>query len=311
MKEEIKKLLESMLKNSLNLLVTRPSQVLMVMRGIPGSGKSTTAKTLAEGGAIHSTDNLIEAQGDYRAFFEKMNKDNNFSMLSKMHAQNLKNSKKSMFEGISPVIIDNTNLTASEMKNYVMAALEMGYADDNIKIVNVGTGGVLAEELAQRNTHGVPLDKINQMIQRYKSAGEITLKEVLAAKDLPQSSDILYSAVVLDAASHDTLLNKLVTKIPEGWKTFCHHMTIAFGKSASQEDLGKEVSLNVFALGLSDMAIAVKVEGYPSTKAIPHITIAVNPEGGKPAMSDNITNWNEIIPITVHGVVTNIMKSLQ
>jgi hypothetical protein len=38
--------------------------------------------------------------------------------------------------------------------------------------------------------------------------------------------------------------------------------------------------------------MAVKVEGYPSKNEIPHITIAVNEaEGGKPVMSNNITNW--------------------
>ena len=37
------------------------------MRGIPGSGKSTTAKKIAgETGKIHSTDNYFMVDGEYR-----------------------------------------------------------------------------------------------------------------------------------------------------------------------------------------------------------------------------------------------------
>jgi adenylate kinase family enzyme len=37
------------------------------MRGIPGSGKSTTAKKLAgETGKIHSTDNYFMVDGEYK-----------------------------------------------------------------------------------------------------------------------------------------------------------------------------------------------------------------------------------------------------
>ena len=42
------------------------------------------------------------------------------------------------------------------------------------------------------------------------------------------------------------------------------------------------------------MAIAVKVDGYPSKNPIPHITLAVNrAQGGKPVMSNDIKNWEK------------------
>ena len=86
-------------------------------------------------------------------------------------------------------------------------------------------------------------------------------------------------------------------------------MTIVFGKPVpNQEDLNKDVTLTVTELGLSDMAMAVKVEGYPSNNAIPHITIAVNPNGGKPVMSNDITEWTKINPFKVVGKVTEIKK---
>jgi hypothetical protein len=111
-------------KNSLNISITRPNQVLIVMRGIPGGGKSTKAKQLAgSNGVIHSTDDVIEAQGDYNQFFKDMIDSKDFTPLSRAHSTNLKNLFKSLKDGISPVILDNTNIKQNEAKAAVKAAV--------------------------------------------------------------------------------------------------------------------------------------------------------------------------------------------
>jgi predicted kinase len=97
------------------------------MRGIPGSGKSTKAKSLVGNGIIHSTDDLIEQTGDYDAFFKKMIETKDWSMIKRMHEKNLINAKHSMDKGISPVIIDNTNIRPFEPKGYVEYGLSHGY----------------------------------------------------------------------------------------------------------------------------------------------------------------------------------------
>lgn len=309
MKNKIKEILrEEVQKNSLGVAVTRPDKVLVIMRGISGGGKSTKAKSLVGEGVIHSTDALIEATGDYNAFFDKMKTNNSWVELSRMHSKNLSNAKKSMDAGISPVVIDNTNLKANEAKAYVVHALKLGYSDKNIKIVDIGTGGLTTEALAARNQHGVPLSKIEQMVKTHQSVGQLTLKKILESKDMYPDSDILYSAVVLDNASHHALYNMYKSEIPDGWKFIAHHMTIQFGKPANKEDLGKEVELIVKRLGKSDMAIALEVDGYPSKNAIPHITLAVNPNGGKAVMSNQITDWKTTNRLKISGVVTNIKK---
>lgn len=311
MKKEIRTILrEGMIQNSLGVTVSKPDQELIVMRGIPGSGKSTKAKELAGSeGVIHSTDDVIEAQGDYREFFANMIANKDFSPLSKVHSINIKNLISSLKAGISPVILDNTNIKHNEPKEVVKAALEMGLDDKNIKFVDIGTGGLSAKELADRNTHGVPLDKIEAMIASHASQGPLSIASVLGSKDMYSKSDVLYSAVVLNKDSRDTLLSKVEDRIPEGWKIIAHHMTIAFGKPVpNQEDLGKEVMLTVTELGLSDMVMAVRVEGYETNNRIPHITIAINPDGGKPVMSNDVTDWGEIEPFNVTGVVTEIKK---
>jgi predicted kinase len=278
------------------------------MIGIPGSGKSTKAKSMVGNGIIHSTDDLIEATGDYNEFFKNMMINKDFGVLSNMHKQNLKNAIKSMKDGITPVIIDNTNLSPSEPKQYVMAALEMGYDDKNIKFINIGTGGLTAEELAKRNTHNVPLDKIKSMIDKYKTYNPITIEKVINSKDMGKKDDVLYSAIVLDEKSHNELINMFSDIIPEDWKLYAHHMTIQFGKGVENEkDLDKEVILQGNKLGISDKAIAIEVSGYESKKNIPHITIAISPDGS-PKMSNDISDWKKIKPITLTGVVKNILK---
>lgn len=121
---------------------------------------------------------------------------------------------------------------------------------------------------------------------------------------------ILYCAVVLTDKSRSILLSKVYNYIPVDWKTIAHHMTIQFGKSL--EDIGiynegQLIVLKVKKIGISDMAIAVEVEGYKTYNNIPHITIAINiKEGGKPFMSNNITNWEEIDEFEIEGIISNI-----
>ncbi|CAM5076321.1 unnamed protein product, partial [Eretmochelys imbricata] len=72
---------------------------------------------------------------------------------------------KAMKNGKSPVIIDNTNIHAWEMKPYVIMARENNYEvifqepDTHWKF-NV-------RELARRNNHGVPREKIQRMKDQY------------------------------------------------------------------------------------------------------------------------------------------------
>jgi predicted kinase len=310
MKNIIKKILkENINTNVLGKQVTRPSQILIIMVGVPGSGKSTKAKELVGNGKIFSTDDRIESQGNYLEFFKKMNTSKDFTPLSNMHNLNFIMAKKAMKTGVSPVIIDNTNLSPSESKKYIEEALLLGYADDNIKFIEIGTGGSSAEELANRNTHGVPLDKIKSMIQKYNSHKPMTLNKVLDSKSIDNKKTNLFASLVLDKVSHDELIKATNEYIPEGWKVFAHHMTINFGNGLPEnlkDDLGKVKSITATEIGISDMAIAVRVEGYHSDNNIPHITIAVNVvEGGRPVMSNNITNWSRLEnKINLSGVIS-------
>lgn len=298
-----------MKKNSLGYEVTRPDQVLSIMRGISGSGKSTKAKEIVGKGIIHSTDALIEQDHVYSEFFKLLEEKPH--LLGDMHKKNLAEAVASMKYGIPHVVIDNMNLLPKDAKPYVVEALRMGFADKNIKFVDIGTGGASNELLAERNTHGLGLELIDKLVRRYKSGGNFTIKAILEAKDEVKPRKVLYSAVVLDDKSRSKLLVALNHRIPKGWEIICHHMTIIFGKGLPEdmaEDLGKKVNLFASEIGVSDKAIAVKVDGYKTTNEIAHITLAVNrAEGGKPFDSNAITQWESLNSgINLSGTVSEI-----
>lgn len=116
----------------------------------------------------------------------------------------------------------------------------------------------------------------------------------------------MYSAVILKPKSQKRLIKAFESYVPEGWRYYAHHMTIVFNESLPiPEDLEKNVELTATHIGISDKAIALKVDGYPSKNKIPHITLAVARDS-KPYLSNMIEDWHRIQPVKVNGVVSEV-----
>ncbi|XP_036420722.1 NEDD4-binding protein 2-like 2 [Colossoma macropomum] len=134
--------------------------VLILMRGLPGSGKSTLAKGILSSGPnglILSTDDYFFQEDGY--FFDP-------TLLGDAHDWNQKRATDAMLRGRSPVIIDNTNVQAWEMKPYVASALECGY---RVEFVEPDTSWKCdPAELEKRNKHGVPRETIAKMLDRFE-----------------------------------------------------------------------------------------------------------------------------------------------
>ncbi|XP_009948356.1 PREDICTED: NEDD4-binding protein 2-like 2 [Leptosomus discolor] len=135
-------------------------KLLLLLRGLPGSGKSTLSRILlgqSRDGIIFSTDDYFRQQDGYTY---------NAAHLGDAHDWNQKRAKQAMEQGKSPVIIDNTNTQAWEMKPYVEVALEKGY---RVEFHEPDTWWKFEpEELEKRNKHGVTREKIAQMLERYE-----------------------------------------------------------------------------------------------------------------------------------------------
>ena len=122
-----------------------------------------------------------------------------------------------------------------------------------------------------------------------------------------------YTALVLDEDSHD----QLSQYVPDGWKPFCHHMTLISppeqSKGAKIDDdlLGREFSVQVDSILQDDKVIAAKVKtDLPLVgPKFAHITIAVNQQaGGKPMMSNNLdpSAGKKINQLMLHGKVEGV-----
>lgn len=143
---------------------------LILMRGISGSGKSTKAKQLGIGGAVYSTDDFFYSGGKYN--FDSLK-------LGEYHKKNIVQVEAAMIRGITPIVVDNTNTTAPEMKPYVLLADKHGYS---VTFEKPDTSWAWdAEELARRNSHGVPLDRIQAMLGNFDHS--VDLEKVRSSED--------------------------------------------------------------------------------------------------------------------------------
>lgn len=166
-----------------------------------------------------------------------------------------------------------------------------------------------SEEPAEEET--VESTKINKKLIKEKRNNffRSTLKKIQESKD-----KILYSAVVLDEESRDKVLAllRLCVDVPPDWKKIAHHMTIVFKEGLPhqlQNDIDKNVTLKINTIGISEDAIAVGVEGYPSKNNTPHITVAIPPEG-KAVNSNYIKDWRPVEEeILLNGKVSEIRGS--
>ncbi|XP_044297560.1 uncharacterized protein LOC123029082 isoform X2 [Varanus komodoensis] len=136
-------------------------KLLLILRGLPGSGKTTLSHILlgqSRDGIVFSTDDYFRQNNGCWSY--------NVCQLGAAHDWNQKRAKQAMDQGRSPIIIDNTNTQAWEMKPYVEAALEKGY---RVEFREPDTWWKFnPEELEKRNQHGVIREKIVQMLERYE-----------------------------------------------------------------------------------------------------------------------------------------------
>jgi NEDD4-binding protein 2 len=161
------------LKDEIKSMIQNANQkVLIIMRGLPGSGKSTLAHYLVNGcatGVIISTDHYFTRNGVYN--FDP-------SQLPDAHEWNQKRAKDYIQSGTSPVIIDNTNLEAWEMKPYVSFGHNNGY---KIYFLEPDTPwNRNPKELSKKNIHNISKERIENMIYKFAN---VTVEDVI--KSLP------------------------------------------------------------------------------------------------------------------------------
>lgn len=124
---------------------------VIILRGVPGSGKSTESKKYPDAYVVSADHYFIGKDGIYR--FD-MNK------IASAHGQCKSRFEAALSEKKPVVVVDNTNTTVKELKFYVETARRAGYA---VEIVRIDCDPEIA---AARNVHGVPKASVLKMAER-------------------------------------------------------------------------------------------------------------------------------------------------
>uniref|UniRef100_A0A1A7XDY5 NEDD4 binding protein 2 n=1 Tax=Iconisemion striatum TaxID=60296 RepID=A0A1A7XDY5_9TELE len=147
-------------------------KLLVLLRGAPGSGKSSLARAMLEqnpGGVVLSTDDYFTCDGRYR--FDPM-------VLGEAHEWNHKRAKEAFQRGTNPIIIDNTNMQGWEMKPYVAQALRHGY---KVLFREPDTWWKnKPKELERRSTHNIPVETICRMLNGYERF--VTVQSIMGSQ---------------------------------------------------------------------------------------------------------------------------------
>ena len=129
-------------------------KMLYIVRGIPGSGKSTFAKSL--GGTHFETDMFFMVDGEYKFDFTKLKEAHKWcqEMVETYMKDSLLNE-----QFYREIAVSNTFTQEWEMEHYIELAKKYGYQVFTLIVENRHGG---------KNIHGVPDDKLEVMRNRFE-----------------------------------------------------------------------------------------------------------------------------------------------
>ncbi|KAI5636254.1 AAA domain-containing protein [Phthorimaea operculella] len=143
------------------------SRILILMRGLSGSGKTYLARQIVDiligptpvnyNTHIFSTDDFFMVRGQYQ--FQQYR-------LGEAHDWNQNRVREALRRGLSPVIVDNTNIEIWEMEPYVREGVRNGYI---IEVVEPNTPWARkAHQLLKKTAHMVPMSTIKRKLESYQ-----------------------------------------------------------------------------------------------------------------------------------------------
>ena len=135
----------------------RMSKKLIVLRGLPGSGKSTYQRAHFPAAVVASADLYFMVGEEYRF---------NPALLPEAHGACCRTVVGALQAGTSLIIVDNTAISAVEIAPYILLAQAYGY---DAEIITLRCDPAVA---AARNTHGVPVGVILERMAPAMAAAE-------------------------------------------------------------------------------------------------------------------------------------------
>ena len=171
--------------------------VVYLMRGLPGCGKSHRAKRLAgDRGVVLETDEYFYTEVGTNPASYDYSKD----LLPEARKWNLARLKEALVAGVSPIVVDRGNGLNAETREFAALAVEHGYIVELAEpdsswwqelrvllkykeFVDEKLFNAWAEKLAQstRDEHRVPASTIRSWMQHWRH--DLTVDEILHCRD--------------------------------------------------------------------------------------------------------------------------------
>lgn len=147
------------------------TKTVYLLIGLPGSGKSSQAQIIRAFGDYKEKKSIVVSADHF--FVNKLTGVYTFDVAHLGAAHNncqIEFTRSTVME-YDHIVVDNTNLTRKDRKFYIEQAKEFGYS---VQLITIGEFTDEACELyASRNVHGVPLDKIILMRDKWKRDHEV------------------------------------------------------------------------------------------------------------------------------------------
>jgi len=142
------------------------SKKLVIMRGVPGSGKSTVAKEMATKCIGAGKTAVIASADDY--FIDSLTGSYIFDAkkLPSAHLYCKAKALGAMEAKADMVIIDNTNMRHWDFDPYVKMAKQYRYEVEEVIVGSFDKQSL--ETYVARNVHGCPKDTIEKMAARFE-----------------------------------------------------------------------------------------------------------------------------------------------
>lgn len=149
--------------NTINWI--KSNHVMFVLRGLPGSGKTTLAKALKNVYAYHALGDFIFCSADTYFMCEGSYKFD-ASKLKFAHEECQNQMREAAICRLQTIVVDNTNIRHFEMKPYFQIANSEGYI---VLIVEPKTPWRYNPEiLSKRNNHAVSLELLQKKLKMYQ-----------------------------------------------------------------------------------------------------------------------------------------------
>lgn len=153
----------------------RKQKQLIIMRGIPGSGKTTYIEEHFPKAVVCSSDHYFTNGDGYYEF--------NIDEIGNAHQQSMDKCDRAMKKGKPLIVVDNTNIQWRYMEHYVEGAEEYGY---DLRFIRLS---VSVDEAYERNIHGVPRETVERFAMIFEKLPEKYAKKETIVKEQQRYED--------------------------------------------------------------------------------------------------------------------------